>query len=872
MTRYLKYLAAIAALSVLSSSLSFAQGGFSSRRGRADVDSLNIGFPVVPNMNYFGDPDDSDPIEQNRIHVDGTAWNPNTDTIPSEFLDGLTRQIVTDTDDVANSSATYLSVTTRRLAEAFVCRDDNTTNDYPVGWIDTGLDVERTTTLYSCLSKKFSTLSFNIEGNDGNANQFILLVRDVRSPLSLAVPGEILFDQASYTCNELTNCEFTVNRSGGNAGEVSVSLSEGTNPENGILNTTNITWTDGVAGGMTGIVALADVSGDTFMTVDLSSPTGGATLGSPASVTLNITDLDAPPPAATQYFVDRVTGNDSNDGLTFANAWATCFRANSVQPAAGGHVDIFVEGGTYTSDVDCVIDPQFSGTDDTHRVRWKPRTADVILNGPPTGPNIADVITIDVNFISTLRDSGFQFILDGQATQVPGQDANGRIRRGVRITGDDVRVELHTTRTVGWKGVEVTSAAERVELSITSLQHGCLDCGGLDTTGDQIHVRGGPALVEGERTATSTMRAAGHGVLKFGDNDPVAGIEGLIRQIDISNDWTGISTYEAEDGYRVGAIANTGHTGVDDIISRLGGTRPNGISNPNEGSQGYRIAMDASNTTVHRSFFLGSKGECIHHTGSEDQLYFVHNTVVYCDGSAIHSTADDAIAPSKIKIINNILQRTNLSPSTSGQPSSDRAESVVAIGPDIPFTPGSNNWQGVYEVAYNIVPCTSSLSEIFVHTPTDDKQTWLYYETNFPLIFHDNICEADSFDAESVTSDWSNVETNFATSAGSLARGAGAVLTTAVIAGSSSQTLLVADSMYFVDQLTFGDGAAGGPTASGAFLCLDTGSGLVPVEFNDLDRHSNALALVVPQSWANGAGVTVHLPSGCSQDIGAGYR
>ncbi|RXR20439.1 T9SS type A sorting domain-containing protein [Flavobacterium amnicola] len=129
-----------------------------------------------------------------------------------------------------------------------------------------------------------------------------------------ANPGAFQFSSATYASNEGTTLTVTVNRVGGNAGAVGVTytLTDATatggaacgvgvdyvNPGPQVLN-----FADGVTSLTFNVTICTDLildPSETF-TIALSSPTGGASLGSPASTTVTIGDV--PPPLNGVYTV-----------------------------------------------------------------------------------------------------------------------------------------------------------------------------------------------------------------------------------------------------------------------------------------------------------------------------------------------------------------------------------------------------------------------------------------------------------------------------------------------------------------------------------------------------------------------------------------
>ena len=149
------------------------------------------------------------------------------------------------------------------------------------------------------------TLSAPTGATLGTPATAVLTITNVNVP----VPGTLALSSATYTVGEAGGTvTITVNRTGGTDGEVSVgySLADGTATGGaacgGSVDYVNAGGTVTFTGGQssqTFTVAICndttDESDETF-TVTLSGATGGATIGSPSSATVTITDDDNPPP------------------------------------------------------------------------------------------------------------------------------------------------------------------------------------------------------------------------------------------------------------------------------------------------------------------------------------------------------------------------------------------------------------------------------------------------------------------------------------------------------------------------------------------------------------------------------------------------
>lgn len=137
-------------------------------------------------------------------------------------------------------------------------------------------------------------------------------------------PGTLQFSPASYTAAEdgSGTATITVTRTGGTTGAVGVSYatSNGTATAGSDYTATSgtLSWGDGVSGAQTFTVAIiddTDVEAAETVNLTLSSPTGGATLGTPSTAILTITSEDAFGAlqfSTTSYSVDETDGSVSN--------------------------------------------------------------------------------------------------------------------------------------------------------------------------------------------------------------------------------------------------------------------------------------------------------------------------------------------------------------------------------------------------------------------------------------------------------------------------------------------------------------------------------------------------------------------------------
>jgi hypothetical protein len=136
--------------------------------------------------------------------------------------------------------------------------------------------------------------------------------------------GTISFSAASHSANENgVQATVTVTRTGGSNGAVSIqyATSNGTAIAGSYYTsaTGTLNWADGDAANKTFTVPINNDSldeSDETINLILSNPTGGATLGSPASALLTIVD-DDPAPKVSIDDVSSAEGNTGTTNLTF---------------------------------------------------------------------------------------------------------------------------------------------------------------------------------------------------------------------------------------------------------------------------------------------------------------------------------------------------------------------------------------------------------------------------------------------------------------------------------------------------------------------------------------------------------------------------
>jgi hypothetical protein len=206
--------------------------------------------------------------------------------------------------------------------------------------------------------------------------------------------------------------------------------------------------------------------------------------------TLEVTDATTPPVAQT-YYISCVDGNDTDDGMSPTNAWATISRANSVQPHANGHVDILVAPCEYRNQV---YTPQNGGTDATHKIRLRPHgTGAVRLLGPSSG-RIRHVLFITVPWIEVMRESNAYFEIDGEVVfgsgggQVEkGEDPDqfAHVLRGAWVEASNVTLDVDLKRVGGWTTIDQGPATGATNTPNLTLRINCEQMGTPFYPGDE---------------------------------------------------------------------------------------------------------------------------------------------------------------------------------------------------------------------------------------------------------------------------------------------------------------------------------------------------------------------------------------------------
>lgn len=130
------------------------------------------------------------------------------------------------------------------------------------------------------------------------------VVAGALNPAPAGSPGSIQLSASTYSWNENGgSVAITATRTGGSTSAVGISYATANGTATAGSDYTSasgtLSWADGDLADKTFTVTIVDdatVEGSEAFTVSLSSPTGGATLGSPSSATVTILDNDGAPP------------------------------------------------------------------------------------------------------------------------------------------------------------------------------------------------------------------------------------------------------------------------------------------------------------------------------------------------------------------------------------------------------------------------------------------------------------------------------------------------------------------------------------------------------------------------------------------------
>jgi YD repeat-containing protein len=241
----------------------------------------------------------------------------------------------------------------------------------------------------------------------GSPSTAVLTIADNDAP----PVGAVQFSASSYSVGEGgTSVTITATRTGGSNGAIGVSYatSSGTATAGSDYTTASgtLSWANADTASKTFTVSISEdssVEGSETVNLTLSSPTGGATLGSPASAVLTITDNDNPPAGSIQFTASTasvaengtsITITASRSGGSFGAIGASYATANGTAVAGS---DYTAASGTLSWTNGETANKTFSVTiadDSLHEVS---ETFTATLSAPTGGGSIGSPASITVS-------------------------------------------------------------------------------------------------------------------------------------------------------------------------------------------------------------------------------------------------------------------------------------------------------------------------------------------------------------------------------------------------------------------------------------------------------------------------------------------
>ncbi|MDF1553162.1 MAG: S8 family serine peptidase, partial [Deferrisomatales bacterium] len=261
-------------------------------------------------------------------------------------------------------------------------------------------------------------------------------------------PGSLQFSAAAYSAGEAGGTAvLTVTRTGGGDGAVGVSYASGGGTASAgndyVAVSGTLTWVDGETEPRTITVQLLDdglVEGDETVTVTLTSPTGGATLGPVSAATLTIVDDDVPSPGTLRFTaaalsvdenagqaaltVERVNGSDGAVGVTCASAGGTAAAGEDYQAVSA--VLTWPDGDVTSRPCPVtLLDDAAMEEDETVGLALSAPTGGALLGTPSTA--VLTIVDDDLRFPGELEFTAAAFSVaeDGGAATVTVLRAGG---------------------------------------------------------------------------------------------------------------------------------------------------------------------------------------------------------------------------------------------------------------------------------------------------------------------------------------------------------------------------------------------------------------------------------------------------------------
>ncbi|MFT3706940.1 MAG: Calx-beta domain-containing protein [Archangium sp.] len=286
-------------------------------------------------------------------------------------------------------------------------------------------------------------------------------------------PGTFQFANALVVRAENgTSATITVRRTNGSTGAVSVNYatSNGTATAGSDYTATSgtLSWANGESAQKSFTVPILDdttYEGSETVTLTLSSPTGGATLGTPSTATLRITDDETPPPGTISLSATTYTVGENGTSVTIT--------ATRVGGSAGAvTVDFQTANGTASAGSDYVSNAgtlSWAGGDTANKTFTVTITDDAIFEGDetvaisignPTGG--ASLGTTSATLTITENDPAPAGTLGLSASTYSAAENAGPIVVTVRRTGGSngaVSVQYATSNGTATAGSDYTAAS-----------------------------------------------------------------------------------------------------------------------------------------------------------------------------------------------------------------------------------------------------------------------------------------------------------------------------------------------------------------------------------------------------------------------------
>jgi hypothetical protein len=314
------------------------------------------------------------------------------------------------------------------------------------------------------------TLSSPSGATLGSPSTAVLTITNVNPPM----PGTLALSSSTYTVGEAAGTvTITVNRTSGTDGAVAVnySLADGTATGGaacgGAVDYVNTGGTVNFAAGQSSQTFTVTICNDATVepsetfTVTLSGATGGATVGTPSSATVTITDDDTPPP----------TGNVLvNPGNVAYNTLKEAFDAINAGTHTGA-VTVDIIGNT-TETASAVLNASGTGSANYTSVVIAPSGGARVIQGSIVGAviklNGADNVTIDGRLAGAGRNLTVRNTSTATATAAiwlasvaAGNGASNNVVRNVEVAaGQTSNTGTNTTIGILMAGTTVSVTAD----------------------------------------------------------------------------------------------------------------------------------------------------------------------------------------------------------------------------------------------------------------------------------------------------------------------------------------------------------------------------------------------------------------------------